>query len=1023
MRLILAQLRWRPAASLAVLALAIVAITASALGPLYARSAEESVVKDAVAQADPVSTGLVVSGDVAGQTQFTVDDLAAEVDRTITAPTVRQFYGSPVRSMSVNDITVANADGIAIGVATIGWYEAQCEGARIVVGRCPQRLGEAMVSAQEFDGHHLSIGDRITVQMSSVDRLDTVTVVGSYDAASGGTDVWGVTSPAQAAPAVLPGQLPQLDEVLVSRDQLVAATANTTVTAFLPLRSDRVTLDNLDALLSGIDQLERPPLDTERPSLAVSSQVTGVVAATAADRASARQAAVAITVQLVALALFVLFMAIASTSEDRSPEIALAKLRGFSPARVAWFGLGPILVLLVVAVPVGVVVAFALDRLLVEGMAEGTGVRLDVATALSVGMTVLGGVLASALAARRMLTTPVLQHLRRTGQRRLQRVGGTVVETMLLTLAAVSVVQLWQRQTDGIALLAPGLVSFAAAAVALHITPWVFDRAVTRSRRSPDVARFLAARSLVRRPGAGRLLTLVTMTTALSVFAVGASAAVALARSDMARVALGADTVLHVKAGSPQQLLAAVRSVDPSGTFAMAATLTSDESTGGILTVDTRALQNVSVWDPSWAGLTWSQLRTRLAPPVEQPVVVSRRLALATTWTVLHGGHPVTLRADLVDPSGTPVEETLGTLRPGDQTWDVSLPSCVPSCRLDSLWLVSDPAASVWTSLHARLRISSLSDATGPVAGFADPGRWRSGLPVGSDIDPSTHQAVSVTPVSGALEVRFDGRGVLDGSIEVADHPLYLPVIAATGTALTPFAPHGLVKAVDMWHTESVARLTHRGRTLPHLGHRGLLADLTNATREAPSGVNQPDLQVWLAPDAPATVVQQLGEHDVTVVATETLDGRKATLARGAASLSLRLFLVAAAIALALAVAGLVTIASVAARQRRYELTALWSLGTAWRTLLAAGRRERILVVALGLVLGALVGLGTGQLVLRALPALTGGVTAPTSYHPGWFAVTMLLVGFGATLAVVVELAERRAARAIDADVLREGPA
>lgn len=1021
MHLILAQLRWRKAASLAVFALAVVAVTAAALGPLYSRSAQESLVKDAVAQADPVSTGLLVSGDLAGQTQFNGEDLDAEVSRTIAAPELQRFYGAPVRSMTVGNTTVANADGVTLGVATVGWYEAQCAGARIVTGRCPEHLGEAMISTRELKARRLHLGEHIQLLMSLDDRLNDVTIVGSYDVTSGGPQVWGIDSPAQSVPAAVPGQPDRLDEVLVSREQLARTPASTKVSAFLPLDPTSVDLDSVAALESEITALGQPSFDASRPSLSISSQITDVIAATDSDRTIARQASVAITVQLVALALFVLFLAVAAASEERSPEIALAKLRGFSPSRTAWFGLGPLVLLLLAAVPVGVLAALALNRVLVTSMAQGTGSQIDAGAWASIGITVVGGAVAIALAGRTMLATPVLQSLRRTGAGRLRRAGAVVLETVVLTLAAISLVQLWQGQVDGIALLAPGLVGFAAAALALHVTPKVFNRSVQRSRRSSDVARFLAARSLARRPGAGRLLILVTMTMALAVFAVDVSSVVTRARADLARVQVGAGTVLHVQAGSPTSLLEAVRTVDPQGQYAMAATQTHDDATGGLVAVDTRALPNVSVWDPAWAGLTWSQLTDLLHPPEQQPVFIKERLSLDTRWEVLRGGHDVALQADLVDPDGTSIQAPLGTLRPGTKTFDVTLPNCTPSCRLDSLWLVSDPEAT--DLIKARLQITSMSDARGNVAGFADPGRWRSGPPLGSDVDPSAPQGVAVTTSAGALIVSLDGQKASDGSIEVADHPLRLPVIAAAEPVLPPFAPGGFVKAPDIWGNDSVEQLVHRGKTVPRLGGSGLLADLTNATRTTPNGANPPDLQVWLSPDAPASVVQQLGDRGVTVIATETLAGRSAILARGAASLALRLFLVAAAFALALAVVGLITVSSVAARQRRYELTALWSLGTPRRTLAAAGRRERAVVLGLGLVLGAVVGLGAAQLVVRALRALTGGAAAPTTYGPGWPAVVLLLVGFAAVLALVVEVSARRSVRGIDADVLREGPA
>ncbi|HEY5185230.1 MAG TPA: hypothetical protein VIM19_10085 [Actinomycetes bacterium] len=69
--LILRGIRWRAWASLAVLFVAVVATAAAVAAPMYAHSAEESLIRDRLGALSPVTTGYLVRGQVAGQTPFT----------------------------------------------------------------------------------------------------------------------------------------------------------------------------------------------------------------------------------------------------------------------------------------------------------------------------------------------------------------------------------------------------------------------------------------------------------------------------------------------------------------------------------------------------------------------------------------------------------------------------------------------------------------------------------------------------------------------------------------------------------------------------------------------------------------------------------------------------------------------------------------------------------------------------------------------------------------------------------------
>ena len=93
-RLILRGLRWRLGASLMVLAVAVIAMVGAALGPLYASSAAESLVREGLAQSPSVTTGVQTRASIAGQTQFTPVELTRSVEQRISDPALDAWYGS-----------------------------------------------------------------------------------------------------------------------------------------------------------------------------------------------------------------------------------------------------------------------------------------------------------------------------------------------------------------------------------------------------------------------------------------------------------------------------------------------------------------------------------------------------------------------------------------------------------------------------------------------------------------------------------------------------------------------------------------------------------------------------------------------------------------------------------------------------------------------------------------------------------------------------------------------------------------
>jgi putative ABC transport system permease protein len=92
-----------------------------------------------------------------------------------------------------------------------------------------------------------------------------------------------------------------------------------------------------------------------------------------------------------------------------------------------------------------------------------------------------------------------------------------------------------------------------------------------------------------------------------------------------------------------------------------------------------------------------------------------------------------------------------------------------------------------------------------------------------------------------------------------------------------------------------------------------MLIDLEYADRLAgDSGVTQ-GAEVWLAPDAPSSIVDALAAAGLTVTAERTLSGERTLLSRTGGALGMRFSLLAGVAAVVLGAAGLLVTAMAAA--------------------------------------------------------------------------------------------------------------
>ena len=1028
LRLTLRGLRWRAIPSLAVLVVALIAMAGAALGPLYAHTAEESLVRDGLTQAPPVTTGVQSRGNIAGQTQFTPAQLLQAVQERAADPSLDAWYLPGTLSLTVLDGAPSIA-GRRLGQAQVSWYRGECGAVTIVSGRCPARDGEAMVSTRTATSSDVRVGVVMQLGITSDPGRDRVTVVGTFDAATADPAVWGLVIPSQHAEAKTEGGPDRLDEVVVDQATMLRTSGDVAAVSLRVIDASRVHLGDLPALRTAVvaSTVVPDPSVTPGPRTLSMSSLTDYLDSLDPQLNSVSSASFAVTAQLVLLSWFVLFLIISATSEERSGEIALAKLRGMTPRATVIFGLGEPVALLVVALPLGLALAYVTDVVLAgRYLVAGTSVSITPAVLLALGVCFLGGVAAAALAARGILTAPVLEQLRRTGGRRARLVRSSAIDAAAVALAAAGIYELRRGGADSLALLAPGLIALAAGLLAVRALPLLARVEVSRTRSSSAVASFLASRNIARRPSGLRIVVLLSLAVGLAVFAVDGWVVASANRSDLARAEIGAAQVLHVHAPSPGALLLAVAQADPSGTAALAA-VGSDNGSGGLLAVDATRLAVVGSWDPSWAATSSAEVGSLLHPPAETaPLLVHGRIALAVDFTRESGQGPLLFGIAVRSSSGLLSQLSFGPLRGGASTYSLALPSCVQAACSITAFTFTQPVNVPSTNLRGVVVLGDATDDVGPVDLTAPgPSGWRSGAAaLSSPIDAGA----TVTSYDGGrltldlvLGINPDSpfAGFADAAIEVADHPVRLPVLQGSNLAATS-SPDTAFPVVSGLDGRSVPIVVRGAGVLPQLLRSGTLVDLPYALAAMGTPPNPLDYQVWLSSSAPSTMRSSLEKAGLDVVSTSSVEKRSAELDRGGVALGLRLFLLAAFVALVLGAGTLLANAYVVIRRRAYELAALRALGASRSVLVRAGRREQIVLAVTGVALGAVSGLAAAAVAVPALLGPSGLVGPPPWFGPAWPEVLGVVTVVIVLLVVVADVGARHTVRRALPELLRE---
>jgi hypothetical protein len=218
-------------------------------------------------------------------------------------------------------------------------------------GKCPTAAGQVVISqsSAKLTGWHVGQRLRFSGEMP-------LTVTGIYQVTTPNGDYWFGNDPASLAENGNAKKEAQPVEALytsLATIQNGPAQAQGTALVDEVLRSDRVTGGQVAQLSAAMTAFSQDTVLANAQML-INTAIPATLTSVQSGWRSLAVPILLITLQLLALCLLLLFLAVTDAVEGRGAEIALAKLRGRGAWSTAIFGLSEPLILLGLALPAGV---------------------------------------------------------------------------------------------------------------------------------------------------------------------------------------------------------------------------------------------------------------------------------------------------------------------------------------------------------------------------------------------------------------------------------------------------------------------------------------------------------------------------------------------------------------------------------------------------------------------------------------------------------------------------------------------
>ncbi|NUR73363.1 MAG: hypothetical protein HOU81_21300 [Hamadaea sp.] len=1008
-------MRYRAGRSLLVLLMAAVATTAAAAVPAYLRAAQESVVRDLL------GSGVAGNSSIAVQLQTTNPSTPpagrASLEQDISLIDNGFLMSSYLNSLRAGQSAYAETNlklaEVGVGDVVTGHLVFQpgvCEHVTLT-GRCPAAAGEVMVSARTAEHYKVTVGQRLPVTLgpsADVGRsakggggsaplpqtTDRPLVVGLFTPKDGLDPAWG--SLLQYSPVSDPhlgARYWSIDAIFTGVAADVEGRADAVVRRTALYEFDFGKVD--DAGVARLDgDLANLTSYLSSQQMSVRSGLPTVITEIRRDQEAISQTVPVGAVPLLILALVVLMVLVAALTEERGPEIALARLHGYARGRVAEFGLAEVLTLITVAAPAGLLLSRVVLAVL-SGLwlAPGTPLGWDWGPVVAVAAALLTAYAAAAVASRKVFRTRVINLLRRVPQRTTWRAGA--LEGAAVALAVAALVTTVQDRESGLAVLAAPLLAIVVGVAGGRLLSLIAAARVRSTRRRADPIGMLTSASLSRRPGRQRIVVVVAVAASLMGFSAVAWDVAAQARAEAANGAVGAPSVYRVSAAGPQQLVDGVDAAAPDGS-AMAVVRRAEFFDGEIVNVigvqSDRLAKTASWYGHSDVDLKGIAEQLRPAEPPASPV--GGRLTVVLDADGL-GQVPLDVAVEVRtgDHQETVV---LGKLQSGTHEYTGQ----VPVGELAVLKLLRPPARAVMVT--GTLTIKRISSDSGevPIGGTAV---WQPAELIGVNADLSGDAEVKA-------RIQADGNG--DVRLLRLHAPKALPGLLA-----------GPIPAVDVtgdnWPFMAFATQPQTftavatNRLVPGTSGHGIIVDLDYGLAQAQDLTGSVDngssiqYEVWAGAGAPKDLVERLAAHGLQVRSSQTLSAYEDRLGRRAPALALRLYGVGALVAILLALGIVLLAVRVGADQRRYGSAALLVAGVPEPVLRKAVRREFVTLLGWPAGLGFLSGVAVALLLLPGIPLVTTGVTGEARWQPAPGALAAVALACLGCLLIALPVAVR----------------
>jgi putative ABC transport system permease protein len=720
-----------------------------------------------------------------------------------------------------------------------------------------------------------------------------------------------------------------------------------------------------------------------------------------------------VVVQLILLSLVVLYSLGRSTVVERRQESEFARRHGFPRSALIALAIEEPATLLIVALPVGVLFAWASLEVLTETLfAAGTPVSLPGVAILAAVGTCVAGVVAMIVASAELWRS-------RVRQGRQAKRAGVAADAFAFAIALVGLISLLSKgslsatKVGPLALLAPALVTIGVVALGLRVVSLVTQVMIKRTGASSRVAWFLALRQIGRRPAVLRRLFPLAMATAVLLFAVGSFYLAASNRSLVAHFDVGSAKVVDVTIPPGFNLEKAVRRADPSARDAMAVAYYSTP-TGELLAVEGSRLAAVAYWPRSLSTMSLASLAGKLSPPIPKGVSFSGD-ELRFAVEVDRGTPPIELGVNLLDETYKGSRTTyVGPIVPGLHSYSVSLQHVCPGvCRLaglDPSWVSPDTkyARDVrFTLSGVGVRVNGRWNKVG--FGAQQSGTWQA-QPSSVRVEPTAHTCCSVAFDIPSKEMPF-GEVLLSP----VDLPPVTPAIVTRGAEISDAPPSPLPDqevVFDLGGSLLTVRPLAVLATLPLIGNGGAIVDFAVAQRAIISNESEVTFQVWLSSSASPHILKRLRDDGVAIGEITTSSTRLGVLDHSGIALAYAVALIVCPIAALLAVGIVMFVIVSDGRRRRGEFTALSLAGVPVRTIRRANLLENALVLGLALIIGTIIGFVTDSLALSSMPEFvngTGGLVISRSVPLAPFFGAAGI--FALCLALAVELSTRSVMR------------